>query len=605
MHKSTWWQEAAVYQIYPRSFQDSNGDGIGDLPGIVSRLDYIKALGTDVVWVSPVYDSPNDDNGYDIRDYRSIHPEFGTMDDMKRLIGELHRRDMRLVMDLVVNHCSDEHEWFRQARSSRDSAYHDWFIWHPGRGCSEPTKPGERTPARPNNWGSFFSGSAWEWNEPTREYYLHLFSRKQPDFNWENSDLRHAVYAMMRFWLDLGIDGFRMDVINFIAKPDGLPDAPNPGKKKWILAPEMVANLPRTHEHLQEMNREVLAHYDCMTVGEMHATSVEEAARYVGGGQHPEIDMIFGFEHLSIDNGPKGKYDIPREWSVVELKRILARWQHGLHGIGWNSLFTGNHDQPRIVSRYGNDGAASSNTGEWDDRARVRSASALATAFYLMEGTPFIYQGEEIGMTNVSFPSIEYYRDIEALNFYRGAISNENLDEGNEDGKLLEILHRRSRDNARTPVQWSNDPHGGFTTGVPWISVNPNFTAINVATELRREAGLLTFYRKLLRLRKEERVFLLGTYEDLLPDHRTIFAYARACDDGKALVAVNLSDKTSRLELDSEWYPILRSGRLSTCARQPSGLPTSRDEEIRITLEPWEGFVSMNREHENCIWTLN
>ena len=596
MQNSRWWKRATIYQIYPRSFQDSNGDGIGDIPGIIQRLDYLCELGVDTIWLSPVYDSPNDDNGYDIRDYRTIHPEFGTMHDFEQLVTEMHGRDMKLIMDLVVNHCSDEHEWFVEAKASRENPKHDWFIWHPGRGCTEPTKEGDPIPAPPNNWGSFFRGSAWEWNEATREYYLHLFSRKQPDLNWDNPEVRSAIYNMMRFWLSKGVDGFRMDVINFIGKPDGFPDAPNPHGAPHVLEPAMVANLPKTHEYLQEMNGEVLSPWNCMTVGEMHATGVDEGIRYV----HPErgeLNMIFQFEHMYVDDGPAGKYDLPGKWSLPEMKHVLDRWQNGLAGRGWNSLFTGNHDQPRAVSRFGNDGGASTMRSEWDDTTRIRSATAIAATFLLMQGTPFIYQGEEIGMTNVSFPTIDSYRDIETLNFYREAVRKPAAHEE----KLMKILHLRSRDNARTPMQWDSGTHAGFTTSVPWIPVNPNFPDINVSTERHRPAGVLSFFKRMIALRQSCRVFTDGEYIDLLPDHPRIVAYTRSlaetdtsADPTAVLIAVNFSNEPVEWTVERDTLRLLTAGLLSNTGEPPRGLTPDRelpDGRLTITLEAWEAFV--------------
>ncbi|MFP4642745.1 MAG: glycoside hydrolase family 13 protein [Spirochaetales bacterium] len=600
MQDPMWWKRAVVYQIYPRSFQDSNGDGIGDLPGIVERLDYLSELGIDTIWLSPIYDSPNDDNGYDIRDYRAIHPEFGSMDDFDRLIREMHARNLRLVMDLVVNHCSDEHEWFREAKASRRSPKHDWFLWHPGRGHSEPTPKGSPVPDPPNNWGSFFRGSAWEWNETTREYYLHLFSRKQPDLNWDNPELRAEIYDMMRFWLAKGVDGFRMDVINFIGKPDGFPDAPNPHGKPHVLEPAMVANLPKTHEYLKEMNREVLSPWKCMTVGEMHATGTEEGIRYVHPARN-ELNMIFQFEHMYIDDGPAGKYDVPRQWSLTEMKHILDRWQDGLAGRGWNSLFTGNHDQPRAVSRFGNDGGASAMQSEWQEAVRARSATAIAAALLLMQGTPFIYQGEEIGMTNVSFPDIDSYRDIETLNFYHEAAQQP----GANHERLLEIVHRRSRDNARTPMQWTSGAHAGFTTSVPWIPVNPNFTGINVSAERHRPQGVFAFFKRMIALRRAFSVFTDGAYTDLLPEHAQLVAYTRSLADedpsggpSQVLIVVNFSNDPVQWIPEPQTSELLVTGLLSNTAAAPEGIRgrgsiLSRDS-LEITLAPWEAFLSTN-----------
>jgi oligo-1,6-glucosidase len=393
--KRQWWKEAVVYQIYPRSFKDSNGDGIGDINGIISKLDYLKELGVDVIWLSPVYKSPNDDNGYDISDYRDIMDEFGTMDDWERLLEEMHNRGLKLIMDLVVNHSSDEHAWFVESRKSKDNPYRDYYIWRPGQDGKEP-----------NNWESNFSGSAWQYDEATGEYYLHLFSKKQPDLNWENPKLRQEIYDMMKFWLDKGIDGFRMDVINFISKEEGLPDAPNPEGKKYVSGGRYFMNGPKIHDYLQKMNREVLSKYDVMTVGEMPGVTVEEAKLYTSENRK-EVNMVFQFEHVDLDSGPGGKWDL-KPLQLKNLKENITKWQKGLEKEGWNSLYLNNHDQPRMVSRFGN-----------DRKYRVESAKMLATFLHMLKGTPYIYQGEEIGMTNVQFESIDDYKDIETLNMYR------------------------------------------------------------------------------------------------------------------------------------------------------------------------------------------
>lgn len=564
MGMTQWWQQANFYQIYPRSFLDTNGDGIGDLKGITRKLDYLKDLGIDAIWLCPVYDSPNDDNGYDIRDYYRVHQEFGSMKDMDHLIAEMNARNMKLVMDLVVNHCSDEHEWFQKARVSRDDPYHDYFIWHPGRNLDEPSAPGSPIPPEPNNWASHFRGSAWEWNEATREYYLHLFSRKQPDLNWENPAVRQDIYKMMRFWLDKGIAGFRMDVINYISKDPDLPDVPARDGQRYVHDSRYYANRERTHEHLQEMHREVLSKYpECMTIGEMHQTPVDEGIRYV----HPdrrELSMIFQFEHLGIDNGPGGKYDLPVSWDLPRLKQTLRTWQEGLSGKGWNSLYTGNHDQPRMVSRLGvTDGK----------KMRRRSAKAIAASFLLMQGSPFVYQGEEIGMTNVAFPDIDSYRDIETLNYYREAVSN-----GLSESKALRVVHLRSRDNARTPMQWSPDAHGGFTTGVPWISLNPNYPDINVRNESRESDGVHTFYRSLLHMRRNDPIWTQGTCEDLAPEHPQIIAYARRMEDGSVVyVVVNLSTRDTSWDVPAELADACANGSVLLAS------PTSSEEETSLT----------------------
>jgi len=503
------WKEAVVYQIYPRSFKDSNGDGIGDLRGIIEKLDYLQELGVDIVWLSPVYKSPNDDNGYDISDYRDIMDEFGTMADWEELRDGLHARGIKLMMDLVVNHTSDEHPWFMASRSSKDNPYRDFYYWRPG-------KPDGR---EPNNWLSFFSGSAWEYDEKTGEYYLHLFSRKQPDLNWENPRVRQEVYDMMRWWLDRGVDGFRMDVINCISKAEGLPDA---GSDRYAWGGEFFLNGPRVHEFLQEMNREVLSRYDVVTVGETPGVTVEDARLYTDPRRN-ELNMVFQFEHMGVDNGPGGKWDV-RPWDFRELKRILNKWQLGLQGIGWNSLYLNNHDQPRMVSRFGDDG-----------KCRKESAKMLATMLHTMQGTPYIYQGEEIGMTNVRFGSIDDYRDIETLNMYREKV----LEQGEDPQKVLKAIHYMGRDNARTPMQWDDGPNAGFTTGTPWIKVNPNYRDINVKEAMADPDSIFHYYRKLIALRKRHDIVVYGDFVPLLEDHPQIYAYLRVLGNERWLVLLN------------------------------------------------------------------
>jgi oligo-1,6-glucosidase len=508
-----WWKEAVVYQIYPRSFMDGNGDGIGDLQGIISKLDYLKWLGIDVIWLSPVYDSPNDDNGYDIRDYYAIMNEFGTMEDWDEMIDEIHKRGMKLVMDLVVNHTSDEHQWFVESRSSKDSPYRDYYIWRPGKNGKEP-----------NNWESIFSGSAWEYDEQTGEYYLHLFSKKQPDLNWENEKVREEVYKMMTFWLDKGVDGFRMDVINFISKVPSLPDAPNPEGKKYVSGAQYFINGPRIHEFLQEMHDRVLSRYDVMTVGETPGVTPEEAILFTGEDRN-ELNMVFQFEHMDVDAGPNGKWDlVPLD--LVKLKRILANWQVSLHGKGWNSLYWCNHDQPRVVSRFGN-----------DEEYRKESAKLWGTLLHMMQGTPYIYQGEEIGMTNVRFPSIQDYKDIESLNMYK-----EKLEEGWTEEDILHAIHVKGRDNARTPMQWDETEHGGFTTGTPWIGVNPNYRTINVKEATEDSNSVLHYYRKLIQLRKQHPIVVYGSFELLEENDEQLFVYRRRYENEHLLVIGNVSN---------------------------------------------------------------
>ncbi len=519
-----WWKESVVYQIYPRSFKDSDGDGIGDLKGITEKLDYLEELGVDVIWLSPVYQSPNDDNGYDISDYRAIMDEFGTMADWEELLEAVHRRGMKLVMDLVVNHTSDEHAWFVASRSSKDSPYRDYYWWRPGSDGKEP-----------NNWESMFSGSAWEYDETTDEYFLHLFSKKQPDLNWENPRLRREIYEMMTWWLDKGIDGFRMDVINFISKVPKLPDAPDPEGKGYVSGADFFMNGPRIHEFLQEMNREVLHRYDIMTVGEMPGVTPEEARLYTGEARN-ELNMVFQFEHMDLDSGPGGKWDV-KPMKLTDLKRTMSRWQKWLEGCGWNSLYWNNHDQPRIVSRWGDDG-----------EHRVVSAKMLATCLHLMQGTPYIYQGEELGMTNVQFDSIEDYRDIETMNMYREKVEKEGVDPT----EVMRSIHKKSRDNARTPMQWDDSANGGFTSGTPWIRVNPNYPEINAAQAVKDPDSVFHYYRRLIQLRKKYPIMVYGIYDLILEDHEQIYAYTRSFKGEQWLVICNFSGEEADFQMPAE-----------------------------------------------------
>lgn len=494
---------------------DSNGDGIGDIPGIISKLNYLKDLGVDVIWLSPVYKSPNDDNGYDISDYREIMDDFGTMADWELLLKEMHDRGMKLIMDLVVNHSSDEHQWFVESRKSKDNPYRDYYIWRPGKDGKEP-----------NNWQSTFSGSAWQYDENTDEYYLHIFSKKQPDLNWENPKLRQEVYDMMKFWLDKGIDGFRMDVINFISKVDGLPDAPNPHGKKYVSGSRHFMNGPKIHDYLQEMHGEALADYNVMTVGEMPGVNVEQAKLYTDESRN-EVNMVFQFEHVDLDSGPGGKWDL-KPLKLTDLKNNFTKWQTGLEEIGWNSLYLNNHDQPRMVSRFGN-----------DQQYRIESAKMLATFLHMLKGTPYIYQGEEIGMTNVRFDSIDDYKDIETLNMY-----NEKVNQNGEDpAKVMESIYVKGRDNARTPFQWDNSEHGGFTAGTPWIQVNPNYTEINARQAVNDENSIYHYYRQLIQLRKEHPIIVHGRYDILVPEDESIYVYTRTLEFQKLLVLLNFTDK--------------------------------------------------------------
>ncbi|OIJ07665.1 glucohydrolase [Anaerobacillus arseniciselenatis] len=521
--KKTWWKESVVYQIYPRSFADSNGDGIGDLQGIISKLDYLKKLGIDVIWLSPVYKSPNDDNGYDISDYQDIMDEFGAMQDWEELLSEVHKRDMKLIMDLVVNHSSDEHQWFVEAKKSRDNRYRDYYIWRPGKNGGEP-----------NNWQSAFSGSAWEYDENTDEYYLHLFSKKQPDLNWENPTLREEVYKMMNWWLDKGIDGFRMDVINFISKVDGLPDAPAEEGKKYVSGHEYFMNGPRIHEFLQEMHQKTTANYDVMTVGEMPGVNHEQAKLYTDE-ERKEVNMVFQFEHVDLDSGPDGKWDL-RPLKLADLKENLSSWQKGLEHVGWNSLYMNNHDQPRMVSRFGN-----------DKEYRVESAKMLATLLHMMKGTPYIYQGEEMGMTNIRFENIEQYKDIETLNMYK-----EKREQGVPHDKIMEAIYVKGRDNARTPVQWDDSEHAGFTTGTPWIDLNPNYKEINAKAVVEDENSIFYYYHKLIQLRKQHEIIVYGGYDLILEDNEDIFAYVRTLGNEKVVVVCNFYGNEPTFELPND-----------------------------------------------------
>ncbi|HEO8418209.1 TPA: alpha-glucosidase [Yersinia enterocolitica] len=523
MHKK-WWKESVVYQIYPRSFMDSNGDGIGDLQGIISKLDYLKKLGVDVIWLSPVYESPNDDNGYDISDYQAIMREFGTMGDWDELLKEIHHRDMKLIMDLVVNHSSDEHKWFVEAKKSKENPYRDYYIWRKGKDGKEP-----------NNWYSNFGGSAWQYDEQTDEYFLHLFSKKQPDLNWENPKLRNEIYEMMQWWLEKGIDGFRMDVINFISKPEEMPDGEPKLGKKYASGSKYYRNGPRIHEYLQEMNEKVLSNYDVMTVGEMPGVTPELAEIYTQE-ENKELNMVFQFEHMGLDNGPNGKWDL-KPLDLLDLKKNLTKWQKALEDKGWNSLYFNNHDQPRIVSRFGNDGDL-----------RVESAKMLATLLHMMKGTPYIYQGEEIGMTNVQFDSIEDYRDIEIHQFYQ-----EQLEDGMPVEKIMESIYAKGRDNSRTPMQWDHTKNAGFSTGIPWIKVNTNYKKVNAEDAIADPDSIYHYYRKLIKLRKEHEVIVYGSYDLLLEDHKEIFAYKRSLNGETLVVFCNFSEKEIELEFSQEY----------------------------------------------------
>jgi alpha-glucosidase len=516
--KKVWWKEAVAYQVYPRSFMDSNGDGIGDLQGMISKLDYIRDLGIDVIWICPMYKSPNDDNGYDISDYQDIMDDFGTMADFDQLLEEVHNRGMKLIIDLVINHTSDEHPWFIESRSSKDHPKRDWYIWRDGKEGKEP-----------NNWESIFSGSAWKFDENTQQYYLHLFSTKQPDLNWRNKEVRNSLYEMINWWLDKGIDGFRVDAISHINKEEGLEDMPNEMGLKYVPSFDKHMNVNGIHRYLQELKEETFSKYDIMTVGEANGVKAEDEEdldEWVGE-EKGKFNMVFQFEHLSLwDAGKKKKLDI------VELKNVLSKWQKGLANKGWNALFIENHDQPRRVSTWGN-----------DNQYWYESATALGAMYFLMQGTPFIYQGQEIGMTNVKFNSIEDYNDVADKNMYR--IKRE---EGVAHEDIMDVIWSSSRDNSRTPMQWSSEQNAGFTTGKPWLGVNKNFTEINVENQLQDESSVLHFYKKMIQLKKKNEVFTYGNYNLILDEHPQIYAYTRTMDNDKVVVFSNLSEELATFD---------------------------------------------------------
>lgn len=543
---SPWWKESIIYQIYPRSFKDANGDGIGDLKGILEKVDYLADLGIDIVWLGPVYDSPNDDNGYDIRDYRSIHPEFGTMEDFDRLLKALHARGIKLIMDLVVNHSSDEHVWFEQSRQSKDNPYRDYYIWREGKDDGPP-----------NNWPSFFSGSAWKHDPKTDEYYLHLFTQKQPDLNWENPKVREGVHDIVRYWLDKGIDGFRMDVIPLISKQ---LDFANTDLKTF---PEIVehvySNGPKVHDYIAEMVDRVIKDYDVMTVGEGPGISSEVGLNYVGHDRG-ELNMIFHLDHMFLGFGPKGKYD-PVPYDLQDVIQIFNRWDEAMGDSGWISIFLDNHDFIRMVSRFGNDGMY-----------RAESAKLLATMVLTLRGTPCIYQGSEIGMTNVRYECINDFDDVEACNFIKEALA-----EGRDEIELLNLVNELGRDNARTPMQWDASEQAGFTTGKPWLKVNPNYPYINVALEQKQTDGILSFYKAMIAFRKAHPVFVHGSYAPISVENPVLFIYRRTHVEEEALVIHNCSDEEQSIPIDIQGY------RLGIC--------NYGQDRTDLRLAPWESRV--------------
>lgn len=549
-----WWKESVVYQIYPRSFCDSNGDGIGDLNGITGKLDYLKELGIDVIWLSPVYKSPNDDNGYDISDYQAIMDEFGTMEDFDRMLATAHEKGIKIMMDLVVNHTSDEHKWFIESRKSTDNPYRDYYIW----------RPAKEDGSLPNNWGSCFSGPAWEYDKTTDMYFLHLFSKKQPDLNWDNPAVRQDVFDMMNWWLKKGVDGFRMDVISLISKEPGLPDK-EPGINGYATF-NVSANGPHVHEYLQEMRQKALNNADTITVGECSGVTLEEAKKYARSDEK-ELNMVFQFEHMDVDSDEKAGKWTTRKMDLRDLKEILTRWQKGLQDIAWNSLYWENHDQPRSVSRFGND----------SDEYREISAKMLATCIHMMQGTPYVYQGEELGMTNCPFNTLDNFRDLESINAFH---------ELTEQGKMTEedmmaAIGYKGRDNARTPMQWDDSAYAGFSTANPWIMVNPNYTKINAKDQVNREDSVFKYYQKLIKLRHESELIVYGTYDLILDDDKDIYAYIRTLGDKKLIVYCNFSENTREVELPEEFTngKVLISNYIDAKVNH------------KITLRPYEAIV--------------
>lgn len=517
--KRNWWKEAVAYQVYPRSFNDSNGDGIGDLPGLIEKLDYLENLGIDVIWLSPMYPSPNDDNGYDISDYKGIMSEFGTMNDFDQLLSSIHQRGMKLILDLVVNHTSDEHPWFIESKSSKTNAKRDWYIW------ADPKPDG----SEPNNWESIFNGSTWEFDESTKQYYFHLFSKKQPDLNWENPDVRQAVFEMMNWWFEKGIDGFRVDAITHIKKNFEAGDLPVPDGKKLAPAFDVDMNQPGIQEWLQEMKDKSLSRYDIMTVGEANGVTPNDAEEWVGE-ENGKFNMIFQFEHLGLWSTGDTKFD------VKSYKQVLNRWQKQLENVGWNALFIENHDQPRRVSTWGDD------KNYW-----YESATSHATAYFLQQGTPFIYQGQEIGMTNYPFESIESFNDVAVKTEYQIVKK-----EGGDVNQLLDKYKMENRDNARTPMQWNNSINAGFTTGKPWFHVNPNYTEINVKQQLNDKFSILSYYKALIQLKKSDLIYTYGKFNMVDAENKQVFAYTRTFKNNTVLIVANLTNEVSELNLPFE-----------------------------------------------------
>ncbi len=550
-----WWKESIVYQIYPQSFKDSNGDGIGDIQGIIEKLDYLQNLGVNVLWISPICESPLDDNGYDIADYQAIHSRYGTMEDYERLLAEAHKRGIKILMDLVVNHTSDEHKWFLESKKSVDNPYRDYYIWKPAKDGKEP-----------NNWGSIFGGSAWEYDEATDMYYLHFFSKKQPDLNWENPKIREEVFNMMKWWCDKGVDGFRMDVISMISKDQRYLD----GEVKDGLygdAGKYVFHGPRVHEFLQEMNKEVLSKYDIMTVGETSGVTVEDAKLYAGADRN-ELNMVFQFQHVEIGGGAYGKWTTDR-YDFREFKEIMNHWQEDLDDNTWNSLFLDNHDQPRCVSRFGND----------SEEYREVSAKMLATCIHMMKGTPYVYQGEELGMTNAYFDDLSQYRDIESLQYYEQYTKAGLIDPDT----MMKALQLRSRDNARTPMHWDATKNGGFSEAEPWIGMNPNYETINAKAQIGKEDSVFSYYKKLIQLRKENEIVVYGNYKAIDRENEKLFAYERELNGEKLLVVCNFTDETAAFTVPEDFDVTKAECWISNTDRIAY--------EQKMELKPYEAFV--------------
>ncbi|MFP3121529.1 alpha-glucosidase [Ectobacillus funiculus] len=548
-----WWKESVVYQIYPRSFMDSNGDGIGDLKGILSKLDYLKELGIDVIWICPMYKSPNDDNGYDISDYQDIMEEFGTLADFDELLEEVHQRGMKLILDLVINHTSDEHPWFIESRSSKDNPKRDWYIWRDGKNGKEP-----------NNWESIFSGSAWKYDEETEQYFMHIFSERQPDLNWENPEVRNALHDMVNWWLEKGIDGFRVDAISHIKKEPGFPDMPNPNNLDYVPCFPYMMNVEGIDTWLTELSQKTIKNYDVMTVGEANGVGIDDAEKWVGE-ENGHFNMIFQFEFLGLwDKDSEDLVD------VRALKKALTKWQTGLEGRGWNALFIENHDQPRRVSSWGND------QEYWKESAKM-----LGALYFLMKGTPFIYQGQEIGMTNVQFPSINEYNDVGMINYYKVETAK-----GRSHEEIMEVVWKQGRDNSRTPMQWDATNMGGFTTaGQTWLGVNQNYKEINVAEQLKDPDSILHFYKSLIHLRKENPVFVYGTYELLLPNHPKLFVYTRTLGNQKALIICNFSEAETSFKVPNRFSHSVSELVMNNYVVVDKALPK------RLTLRPYETRV--------------